>query len=82
MFQTAELGQRVSREDFDRVANSLRTDLLDIQQELRGADFPVIVVFAGVDGAGKGESVNLINEWMDPRWIVTRAYSEPSDEER
>ena len=82
MFQTAELGQRVSREDFDRVSNDLRTDLLALQQELRNADFPVVVVFAGVDGAGKGESVNLINEWMDPRWIVTRAYGEASDEER
>jgi len=41
----------------------------------------VIVVFGGVDGAGKGEIVNLLNEWMDPRWIVTRAYGEPSDEE-
>jgi polyphosphate kinase 2 (PPK2 family) len=38
-------------------------------------------VFAGVDGAGKGETVKLLNEWMDPRWIVTRAYGEPSDEE-
>jgi polyphosphate:AMP phosphotransferase len=35
-----------------------------------------------VDGAGKGETVNLLNEWMDPRWIVTRAFGEPSDEER
>ena len=41
----------------------------------------MIVIFAGVDGAGKGETVNLLNEWMDPRWIVTRAYGEPSDEE-
>lgn len=82
MFQTAELGQSVSREDFDKVADALRTDLLALQQELRTADFPVIVVFAGVDGAGKGESVNLINEWMDPRWIITRAYGEASDEER
>jgi len=82
MFQTAELGQTVSREDFDKIAEPLRTELLAVQQELRAADFPVIVVFAGVDGAGKGEAVNLINEWMDPRWIVTRAYSEASDEER
>lgn len=82
MFQTAELGQKVSREDFDKVADGLRTELLELQQSLRGCDFPVVVVFAGVDGAGKGESVNLINEWMDPRWIVTRAYGEPSDEER
>lgn len=82
MFQTAELGQTVSKEDFDRVSNDLRTELLALQQDLRSADFPVIVVFAGVDGAGKGESVNLINEWMDPRWIVTQAYDELSDEER
>jgi polyphosphate:AMP phosphotransferase len=53
-----------------------------VQQELTTAKFPVIVMFAGVDGAGKGETVNLLNEWMDPRWIVTRAYGEPSEEER
>ncbi|MDR3435136.1 polyphosphate kinase [Telmatospirillum sp.] len=82
MFQTAELGQKVSREDFERVSNTLRTELLAVQQDLRTADFPVIVVFAGVDGAGKGESVNLLNEWMDPRWILTRAYDGPTDEER
>jgi AMP-polyphosphate phosphotransferase len=82
MFQTAELGQKVSHEDFNRVAQDLRTELLDLQQDLRTADFPVILSFAGVDGAGKGESVNLINEWMDPRWIITRAYGETSDDER
>ncbi|CAA6604086.1 UDP-galactose-lipid carrier transferase [Rhodospirillaceae bacterium LM-1] len=82
MFQTAELGQKVSREDFDRISQDLRTDLLTLQNELRGCDFPVILVFAGVDGGGKGETVNLLNEWMDPRWIATRAYSMPSDEER
>jgi polyphosphate:AMP phosphotransferase len=42
----------------------------------------VIVLFAGVDTAGKGETVNLLNEWMDPRWIVTRGYTDPSSEER
>ena len=42
-----------------------------VQQELRkAASFPVIVLFAGVDTAGKGETVNLLNEWMDPRWII------------
>jgi len=39
------------------------------------------MLFAGVDGAGKSESVNLLNEWLDPRWIVTRAYADPSVEE-
>ena len=66
MFQTAELGQRVRARISNGFHKDLRTDLLAIQQELRTADFPVIVVFAGVDGAGKGKLINLINEWMDP----------------
>jgi len=82
MFEAAELGRKISREEFDALAPSLRTELLDLQQQLREADFPVVVLFAGVDGAGKNETVNLINEWMDPRWIVTRAYHKPSDEEK
>jgi polyphosphate:AMP phosphotransferase len=57
-------------------------ELLALQQRLRQADFPVIVQFAGVDGAGKSETVNLLNEWMDPRWIETHAYTAPSEEER
>lgn len=81
MFQTAELGQKVAKEDFDRISQDLRTELLTLQNDLRKCDFPVILVFAGVDGGGKSETVNLLNEWMDPRWIVTRAYSQPSDEE-
>jgi polyphosphate kinase 2 (PPK2 family) len=82
MFRTAELGRKVSKEEFERLATPLRTELLELQQLLLKADFPVIVLFSGVDGGGKGESINLINEWMDPRWIRTRAYGAPSDEER
>ncbi len=83
MFEAAELGSTVSKADYKAQAPQIRSGLLDAQIRLRehGA-FPVIVVFAGVDGAGKGETVNLLNEWMDPRWLVTRAFGEPSDEER
>jgi polyphosphate:AMP phosphotransferase len=82
MFEAAELGRKIPREEFDRMAPSLRSALLELQFRLRNADFPVIIVFGGVDGAGKNETANLLTEWMDPRWIVTRAYGRPSDEER
>jgi AMP-polyphosphate phosphotransferase len=81
MFEAAELGRTVPKEAFKEQVPALRSELLAIQQQLSAARFPVIVVFAGVDGAGKGETVNLLNEWMDPRYIVTRAYGEPSVEE-
>ena len=51
------------------------------QQQLLQAPFPVIVLFAGVDAAGKSETASLLNEWMDPHWIVTRGYTDPSAEE-
>ena len=83
MFRTAELGQKVPKEHYKEARDRLRQDLLQTQQELRkSAQFPVIILFAGVDGAGKGETVNLLNEWMDPRGLVTQAYGEPADAER
>jgi polyphosphate:AMP phosphotransferase len=42
----------------------------------------VVILVAGVDGAGKSETVNTLNEWMDPRHIQTHGLAEPSDEER
>jgi polyphosphate:AMP phosphotransferase len=82
MFQTAELGQKVSKREFKQQELPLWENLLFLQQRLRNeGNFPVLVDFAGVRGAGKGTSVNLFNRWMDARWIVTHAYTDPSDEE-
>jgi polyphosphate:AMP phosphotransferase len=59
-----------------------RVALLKAQQRLRRADASALVLIAGVDGAGKGETVNLLNGWMDPRRVQTHAFDQPSDEER
>jgi polyphosphate:AMP phosphotransferase len=83
MFRTAELGQKVPKREFNQREPLMRQALLEVQTNLRvSSKFPVIVLFAGVDGGGKGDTVNLLNEWMDPRWLITRAYDKPSDEER
>jgi polyphosphate:AMP phosphotransferase len=82
MFEAAEVGQSVSKEEYEREVATLRAELLDAQQQLRAANFPVIIVVGGVDGAGKGETVNTLLEWLDPRFIETFALAPPSDEER
>ncbi|MEE4217056.1 MAG: polyphosphate:AMP phosphotransferase [Xanthomonadales bacterium] len=82
MFQTAELGQKISKKEFKEQELILRANLLSLQQELRRqGKFSVLLDFAGVRGAGKGTSANLLNKWMDARWILTHAYDEPTDEE-
>jgi len=83
MFESAELGHRVSDREYVAAERELRESLLKAQYELLGKrNFPVILVIGGVDGAGKGETVNILNSWMDPRHIVTHAFGEMSDEER
>jgi len=82
MFESAELGHRIDKEVWDREVPALREALLDAQFDLAAAKFPVIILVAGVDGAGKSETVNTLNEWMDPRHIQTHGLAEPSDEER
>jgi polyphosphate kinase 2 (PPK2 family) len=83
MFEAAELGCTVEKEEYKARVPALRAELLDAQQALRkDGRVAVIVLFAGVDTAGKGETVNTLSEWMDPRWLVARAYGPASDEER
>lgn len=83
MFESAELGHSIPDREYDREEPKLREALLKAQYDLlANKSFPVIILIGGVDGAGKGETVNILNEWMDPRFIHTHAFGEMSDEER
>lgn len=82
MFESAELGHQISKEIYKKEVPALREKLLDVQFDLaESKQFPVIILIGGVDGAGKGETANLLNEWMDPRQISTYAFGPATDEE-
>ena len=82
MFESAELGHKIKKSLYEKEVPSLREALLNAQMELaESARFPVIILIGGLDGAGRGITVNLLNEWMDPRHIQTHGMGEPSDEE-
>lgn len=82
MFEAAELGRKVSKKEFDAREPDLHTALLEAQRRLRDADFPVIVIVSGVEGAGKGEVVSLLHKWMDVRGLETAAFWDETDDER
>jgi len=83
MFESAKLKHHVSKAVYRREEAKLREALLDAQYDLKEQRrFSVLILIAGVEGAGKDETVNLLNEWMDPRHIHTYGFFEPSDEER
>jgi len=83
MFESAELGHKIDKDTYKKAVPQLRADLLDAQYDLKEqGKIPVIVLVSGQDGAGKGETINVLYEWMDPRFISTLAFSTPTDEER
>lgn len=83
MFESAEIGHKIDKKTFDDQVPKLREDLLNAQYDLlENPKFSVVLVVGGVDGAGKSETVSVLNEWMDPRHIQTHAFQIPSDEER
>ena len=82
MFESAEIGHSIDKDSYEAALPALREALLEAQYELKQqARFPVIILINGIEGAGKGETVKLLNEWMDPRLIEVRTFDQPTDEE-
>jgi polyphosphate:AMP phosphotransferase len=83
MFESAQVGHAVDKKAFRKEEASLRERLLDVQRQLYDqASFPVLLLISGVDGAGKGETLAKVYEWMDARYLSTLAFTAPTDEER
>jgi AMP-polyphosphate phosphotransferase len=82
MFETAELGRSVGKDEFEAEVPKLRLELLEAQRELQKAGVPVVLLLAGADGSGKGETVKRVLEWLDTRGLDVHAFGPPTDEER
>src|SRR5687768_9176079 len=81
MFEVAELGLAITREEFEARAPQLNVRLLEAQRALRKSRHTVLILLSGVEGAGKGELVSRLYEWLDSKGVQTSACWEETDEE-
>jgi polyphosphate:AMP phosphotransferase len=81
MFEVAELGLTISTEEFEAMAPQLNVRLLDAQRLLRISRHTVLILLSGVEGAGKGELVSRLYEWLDSKGVETSAFWDETDEE-
>ena len=82
MFESAEIGHKVRKADYQRQVPALRESLLALQLQLyTDKKLPVLLLISGEDGAGKRETINTLYAWMDPRFLSTLAFALPSQEE-
>ena len=82
MFAIAKIGRSLSKEAYKSEVEELRTQLLEAQLALKEKNIPVYLIIAGIEGAGKGEVVNRLDEWLDARGVNVYAFWDETDEER
>ena len=83
MFESALVGHKLAKDEYDREEPELRSRLVEAQLELlERHSFAMVVLVSGMDGAGKTEVMHKLSEWLDPRHLRTCAYGEPDEAER
>ena len=82
MFESATLGRSYSAEEFQGMATDLRMGLFRAQQAGIANKLPVLIIIAGVDGAGRGAVANMLSEWMDAKGLRNHTFWMLTDEER
>jgi len=82
MLESAEVGHRIAKATYAREETKLREALQNGQYEIAEAGRgPILVLISGLEGGGRGETANKLNEWMDPRFIRTSAFGPGAPEE-
>ncbi len=74
--------ERVSKKTYEARVNQLREELVRLQVELKEQPFKILLIVAGVAGAGRGDLLNALGGWLDPRGVETFNFDGPTDEER
>ncbi|MSU49996.1 MAG: polyphosphate:AMP phosphotransferase [Opitutus sp.] len=82
MAKASDDRRRMPKRDYETRLPALREALIQLQVKLLPAPFSVLLVIAGDNAAGKGDVVNILNGWLDPRGVETFAFHDLTDEER
>jgi polyphosphate:AMP phosphotransferase len=78
----AKASRRLSKKAYLAGVRVLREELIQLQVQLKEASFKVLLILAGPEGAGRGDLLNSLASWLDPRGVETFSFHEPTDEER
>ncbi len=70
------------KESYELSSKELRLAALNTQFDLGDSPYSVVVVVAGMEGAGRGECVDRLLHWLDARNIKVHADPRSTEEER
>ena len=74
--------EKLKRKIYEPQLEALQIELVKLQTHLQGTGERVIAVFEGRDSAGKGGSISVLHQFLNPRWARNVALPKPSDVQR
>ncbi len=82
MLEKVDLSQKTTKEQYKKVITGLELRVGELQREAKELRIPVMIVFEGWDGAGKGTLINKLILPLDPRGFkVYLTHTAQSEEE-
>ena len=67
MLEKVDLTKQLSKKEYKARHPYLASRLYDLQKACWDANIPSVILFEGWDAAGKGSSINLLTQRLDPR---------------
>ncbi len=81
MLESLDLTQTLSVEEYEQRLKPLQLDLVLAQRRLAERGIAVVIVFEGMDAAGKGGAIKRLTTKLDPRGYEVLPIGPPTDDE-
>jgi len=73
--------RKITRNEYRQRTSELREQLVQMQVALKHVPFKVMLIIAGPEGAGRGQLLQTLTEWLDPRGVDTFSWHPPTANE-
>ena len=77
-----DLSKKYSREEYQKKVGDLQEKMRQIEFKMYKKRVPLVVMYEGWDGAGKGGNIKRLVQLMDPRGYEVHPVAAPNDIER
>ena len=74
--------RKISRQEYRQRTTELRAQLVQMQVDLKQVPFKVLLLIAGPEGAGRGQLLQTLAEWLDPRGVDTFSWHAATADEQ
>lgn len=82
MLEKVALNQKMGKKEYKEAMEQLEPRLSRLQRACRSAQIPVVIVFEGLDAAGKGTLISQLIGPLDPRGFQVFTTQKETDEEK